>query len=74
MDLMRRWSGAFPDGFTYRLSDLRGDDRDVGRLILNNKVADTLNSLNLLARVPKENFADNLEDAKEIIKPMLLQE
>ena len=39
---------------------------------LNGGVADTLNSLRLLDRIPKEHFADNLDEAKRIIKPMLL--
>ncbi len=38
----------------------------------NGGVANTLNSLKLLDRIPKENFADNLDEAKRIIKPMLL--
>ncbi len=39
---------------------------------LNGGVANTLNSLRLLDSIPKENFADNLDKAKHIIKPMLL--
>ena len=41
---------------------------------LNGDVAKTLNSLKLLARIPQENFADDLNAAKEIIKPMLLRD
>ena len=41
---------------------------------LSGDVANTLNSLKLLARIPKEYFADDLDAAKEIIKPMLLRD
>ena len=37
-------------------------------------VADVMNSLRLLERVPKEDFAADLDEAKKIIKPMLLAE
>ena len=40
---------------------------------LNDGVASTLNSMGLLNQMPKGNFATDLEDAKRIIRPMLLQ-
>ena len=41
---------------------------------LTGDAADTLNSMKLLAQVPPENFAANLDEAKQIIKPMLLHD
>ena len=39
---------------------------------LKGDVADSLNALDLLARVPPENFAADLNEAKRIVRPMLL--
>ena len=40
---------------------------------LREEVADTLHSMKLLDRVPAGNFAANLEEAKQVIRPMLRQ-
>ena len=40
---------------------------------LNDGVANTLNSMGLLNQIPKGHFATDLEDAKRIIRPMLLR-
>lgn len=39
---------------------------------MNQDVEDTLNSMGLLDRVPKQNFAANMDGAREIIRPLLL--
>ena len=39
---------------------------------LQGDVADSLNALDLLARVPPEHFAADLDEAKRIVRPMLL--
>ncbi len=40
---------------------------------LHQEIADTLHSMKLLDRVPSGNFADDLEEAKQIVRPMLRQ-
>ena len=40
---------------------------------LREEVADTLHSMKLLNRVPAGNFAADLEEAKQVIRPMLRQ-
>ena len=39
---------------------------------LQDDVADSLNAMDLLAMVPPENFAADLDEAKRIVRPMLL--